>query len=97
MKINYSNYESRLYCNRISSQLRFLLRTRCERHLDETGQPASFVNVVLMTDSTLIDRKVTDDNGLFIFENSSPYPKGFYCIQDRKRTHLGMAQQSGYP
>lgn len=37
--------------------------------IDETGQPASFVNVVLMNDSTFIDGKVTDDNGMFIFEN----------------------------
>ena len=38
--------------------------------IDETGQPTSFVNVVLMTDSTFIDGKVTDDNGMFIFENA---------------------------
>ena len=38
--------------------------------IDETGQSASFVNVVLMTDSTFIDGKVTDDNGMFIFENA---------------------------
>lgn len=38
--------------------------------IDETGQPTSFVNVVLMNDSTLIDGKVTDDAGVFIFENA---------------------------
>lgn len=38
--------------------------------VDETGQPVSFVNVVLMNDSTFIDGKVTDDVGVFIFENA---------------------------
>ena len=38
--------------------------------IDETGQPASFVNVILMKDSTFIDGKTTDDTGLFIFENA---------------------------
>lgn len=38
--------------------------------MDENGQPASFVNVVLMSDSTFIDGKVTDDAGLFLFENA---------------------------
>ena len=38
--------------------------------IDETGQPASFVNVVLMNDSTFIDGKVTDEAGVFIFENA---------------------------
>ncbi|MCM1490298.1 MAG: carboxypeptidase-like regulatory domain-containing protein, partial [Muribaculum sp.] len=37
--------------------------------VDETNQPASFVNVVLMSDSTFIDGKVTDDAGGFLFEN----------------------------
>lgn len=38
--------------------------------IDETQQPASFVNVVLMADSTFIDGKVTDDAGRFLFENA---------------------------
>ena len=38
--------------------------------LDETQQPVSFVNVVLMSDSTFIDGKVTDDAGGFLFENA---------------------------
>ncbi|MDE7145806.1 MAG: carboxypeptidase-like regulatory domain-containing protein, partial [Duncaniella sp.] len=38
--------------------------------IDETGQPALFVNVVLMNDSTFIDGKVTDDAGTFVFENA---------------------------
>ena len=38
--------------------------------IDETGQPASFVNVVLMSDSTFIDGKVTDNAGTFVFENA---------------------------
>lgn len=35
--------------------------------VDETQQPVSFVNVVLMSDSTFIDGKVTDDEGRFLF------------------------------
>lgn len=38
--------------------------------IDETQQPASFVNVVLIADSTFIDGKVTDDAGRFLFENA---------------------------
>lgn len=38
--------------------------------LDETQQPVSFVNVVLIADSTFIDGKVTDDAGRFLFENA---------------------------
>ncbi len=37
--------------------------------VDETQQPASFVNVVLIADSTFIDGKVTDDAGVFLFED----------------------------
>ena len=38
--------------------------------VDETQQPVSFVNVVLMSDSTFIDGKVTDETGRFLFENA---------------------------
>ncbi len=38
--------------------------------IDETGQPASFVNVILMKDSTFIDGKITDDAGMIMFENA---------------------------
>lgn len=38
--------------------------------IDETQQPVSFVNVVLIADSTFIDGKVTDDAGRFLFENA---------------------------
>ncbi len=38
--------------------------------VDEIGQPTPFVNVVLMSDSTFIDGKVTDDTGGFMFENA---------------------------
>ena len=41
--------------------------------LDETQQPASFVNVVLIADSTFIDGKVTDDAGRFLFENADDH------------------------
>lgn len=37
--------------------------------VDETQQPVSFVNVVLMSDSTFIDGKVTDDAVFFLFED----------------------------
>jgi len=38
--------------------------------VDESGLPAAFVNVVLLSDTTFIDGKVTDDKGAFSFENA---------------------------
>lgn len=38
--------------------------------IDEEGQPTSFVNVVLMNDSSFIDGTVTDGTGVFMFENA---------------------------
>lgn len=48
--------------------------------VDEIGQPTPFVNVVLMSDSTFIDGKVTDDTGglclkmLIVLPTRSKYP-----------------------
>ncbi|MDE5924827.1 MAG: TonB-dependent receptor, partial [Muribaculaceae bacterium] len=40
--------------------------------VDETNSPAAFVNVVLLQDSTFVDGRVTDDAGLFVFDEAAP-------------------------
>ena len=37
--------------------------------VDENGDPAEFVNVMLMNDSIFIDGQTTDESGHFLFEN----------------------------